>query len=266
MSDSYRPLDVERLRRQFAEAEPFPHVAIADFLEPEFALEVARAYPSFEAARRAGREFRAVNERLKVQVTDASAFPEPVRRLGECLASPELLGAFSRITGIPKLLSDPELVGGGMHLMAAGSHLDVHVDFNRIEERDLHRRLNVLVFLNPRWEEGWGGALELWDRDVRRRVQVFAPRLNQLVLFETSDRSYHGVQRVRCPEGHSRISFAGYYYTREAPPHWTGVTHSTVFRARPEEWWKGHVLMPAESALRRARPALRRMARRLLRS
>ena len=37
---------------------------------------------------------------------------------------------------------------------------------------------------------------------------------------------------------------AAYYYTHEAPEHWTGHAHSTIFKARPDEKMKGWVLMP----------------------
>ena len=53
---------------------------------------------------------------------------------------------------VTPLIADQELLGGGMHLMNVGGRLDVHVDFNRMEERALHRRLNILVFLNERWD------------------------------------------------------------------------------------------------------------------
>ena len=73
---------------------------------------------------------------------------------------------------------------------------------------------------------------------------------------------------VQCPSGTARKSFAVYYYTKEAPVEWDGVRRSTVFRARPEEYWKGTVAMPAEQIARAGRrtfESLKRKARRLLR-
>ena len=43
-----------------------------------------------------------------------------------------------------------------MHITGPGGRLDVHVDFNFMEERQLHRRLNLLLYLNPTWNEIMG--------------------------------------------------------------------------------------------------------------
>ena len=243
-------IDRESLRAQYANARPFPFVMIEQLLDPAFAAEVAASYPSFEDALARGRSFNAVNEQKKVQITDADVFPEPVARLNRALASPEFLSDLSYITGIPHLLADAELTGGGMHITGPGGRLDVHVDFNYLESRRLFRRLNLLLYLNPRWEEAWGGQIQLWDRQVRKCEQVFTPALNRCVVFETSDISFHGVVPVASAAPVPRISFAAYYYTRERPPQWDGTFHSTIFKARPAERMRRYVLMPAESLQR----------------
>jgi len=255
------PTDVERVAREFRGAAPFPHAVIDEFLDPGFAREVAAAYPDFGSATKLGLEFATINERRKVQVCDASLFPPPVRQLAALVNSQPFLDLLSRLTGIPDLLADPAFAGGGMHETASNGFLDVHVDFNYFEERGWHRRLNLLVFLNEVWREEWGGQLELWDAAVKRRYRSLLPLLGRAVIFETSEISYHGVPKVTCPEGVVRKSFAAYYYTKEAPAGWDGRRHSTVFRVRPGEAFKGMVVMPLESATRGARRLGRRMAR-----
>ena len=113
--DILRPLDVDRLARDFRAAEPFPHICIDGLLEPRFAAEVAASYPSFEQALELGRSFDALNESLKVQICDTSGFPEPVARLNAALASPEWLEAVATISGIPKLVADEELANTRAH-------------------------------------------------------------------------------------------------------------------------------------------------------
>ena len=262
--DLLNPLDVDALARSFRSADPFPHLVFESFLVPDFARAVAAAYPKFDDAAKVGHQFAKVNERRKVQVCDSSLFPPPVRQLADLVNGPAFLALLERITGIPNLLADETFGGGGIHETAAGGWLDVHVDFNYFESRDWHRRLNLLVFLNEQWPESWGGELELWDEKVERCHRSVLPTLNRAVLFETSRISYHGVQRIACPDGVYRKSFAAYYYTREAPAGWDGTKHSTIFRARPDERWKGLVAMPVEKAAAMAR-ALPRKLRRLVR-
>jgi hypothetical protein len=259
MNPIIRPLDIASLREQFRTAKPFPFFAIDDFLDEAFVADVVAAYPTYEQARQMGREFSAVNERLKVDVSDSSRFPPPVKRLSDALASAEFLAALEQITGIKSLLADASLVGGGMHLTGPTGRLDVHVDFNYVEDRKLHRRLNILVYLNPGWQDAWGGAVELWDRDVKNCVHSYQPILNRCVVFATSEISFHGVSPNRCPPGQARKSFAAYYYTKEAPEGWDGLAHGTVFRARPNEAVRNSILVPAERARRSLKGGLGRV-------
>jgi Rps23 Pro-64 3,4-dihydroxylase Tpa1-like proline 4-hydroxylase len=261
-SDLLNPIDRDALRAQVRASKPVPNFLIDRFLKDDFAERVAAAFPPYEQALAVGRSFRAVNEKGKVQVTDSAKFAEPIRQLNELLASREMLELLSYALEIPELLADPGLVGGGRHQTAARGHLDVHVDFNFLAERQWHRRANLLIFFNRDWRTEWGGEFELWDPDVKIRHHAHLPIFNRCVVFETNEISFHGVSAVNCPPGHSRKSFAAYYYTTAAPAHWDGQSHSTIFRARPDEFLKGAVAMPAERAKRWFHGALRRMKQR----
>jgi Rps23 Pro-64 3,4-dihydroxylase Tpa1-like proline 4-hydroxylase len=253
----------EELKAQFAAGKPHKYFAIENFLDSEFARRCMDEYPSFEEAQKIGREFKAVNERLKVQICDPNKFGPSVLRLHETLISPEFLDFISEVTAIPDLLADPSLAGAGIHQTGSGGHLDVHVDFNRLQTPPLFRRLNILVFLNKDWHPDWGGNFELWDKDVKQMQQRFEPLFNRCILFETTDESFHGVSAVRCPSGETRKSFAAYYYTAAPPPHYRGVDHSTLFRSRPDEYLKGKVLMPLEQTQRWMQSSISRLKQRI---
>jgi len=250
------PIDFDQVREQMRNAPGFPHFCIDGFLDPAFAQEVHDAFPSYADAERIGKSFTAVNEKRKTQITDAGLFPPPIRRLHELLASDAFVRRMSHISGIPDLVADPQLVGGGIHETNHGGHLDVHVDFNVNESTGMYRRLNILVYFNRDWKEEYGGVLDLWDEDVKHCLGRFTPTFNRAAGFATSATSWHGVTPVSCPSGQVRRSFAAYYYTREPPPGWDGVKRSTVFRARPDERWKGHVAMPVETLLHATRETL----------
>jgi hypothetical protein len=258
-----RPFDQARLREQVLGAEPFPFFCIDDFLTPAFAEEVHDAFPDFAEAARMGREFAAVNERRKVQICDAALFPQPIATLHAALASHDFLARLSHVFGIPNLRADDQLVGGGIHMTGPHGWLDVHTDFNFIPERRLHRRLNILIYFNKGWQPEWGGALELWDQQVKVCHHTLQPAFNRCVVFATSETSNHGVTALSCPDGRARKSFAAYYYTADPPAGWDGTIHSTVFKARPTERLKGHVLMPMEQLARDARSGLGKVKSRL---
>lgn len=247
------PYDRDKLRDEFRAARPFPFIKMDRFLDAAFADQVAKAYPSFDTAVQMGHQFKAVNENLKVQVSDYKRFPAPVKTLSDALSSNKFLEDLAYITDMPNLLWDPALGGGGMHETARSGWLDVHIDFNFHEQLNAYRRLNILVYLNPTWEESWGGVLELWDDGVKNRDHGFTPVHNRCVIFETSERSWHGVTAVQCPPGIARKSFAAYYYTQQPPADWSGQKHTTVFKARPTEYMKRYVSMPASSIRDKAR-------------
>src|SRR5260370_8788037 len=96
-----RPLDREALRQQYLQASPFPFVKVEQFLDPAFAAQIASAFPSFDEAAGQGKTFRSVNERKKVQITDAKLFPLPIAQFNQALASPDFLSALSYIPCIP---------------------------------------------------------------------------------------------------------------------------------------------------------------------
>jgi Rps23 Pro-64 3,4-dihydroxylase Tpa1-like proline 4-hydroxylase len=252
-----RPYDREALKAEFDSATPFRHILVDRLIDEDFARAVSSCYPTFDEAVASGFAFDFVNEQKKVQISAAEKFPEPVARLHRALAAPEFLADLEYITGISGLVADPSLAGGGMHITGVRGRLDVHVDFNYAKEEQLHRRLNVLVYLNEHWEDEWGGAVELWDKHVKHCHHAVMPRLGRCVLFETSEVSFHGVQPLTVPDGVTRKSFAAYYYTKESPPGWDGTSHTTVFKARPDEHLRRWVQMPVERLQRRAKKAIR---------
>jgi len=235
------PVDPVRLqelaethRHAYAAADPFPHVVIDDFL-PRCVLDQVLAeipkpgeisWIEFDDAR--GKKLAS---KAETQLGSAT------RLLLYQLNSSPLIDFLETLTGIRGLIPDPHFWGGGVHQIVRGGFLKVHTDFNRHPRLKLDRRLNLLVYLNPEWQEEWGGGLELWDRDMSECRKRILPVFGRCVIFSTTDFSNHGhPDPLSCPEGVTRKSLALYYYSNGRPRGETGVEHySTPFRRRPGE-------------------------------
>lgn len=158
------------------------------------------------------------------------AWGPATRRLLTLLASPEVVdGLLAATFGIDGLVM--ETAGGGMHQIPPGGRLAVHTDFNRSPATGRHRRLNLLIYLNEDWDPAWGGQLELWDdHGPARRID---PTWNRTVIFECSERSWHGHPHpLACPPDRARRSVAAYYFTDAPPAGWDGGDHSTVWHEK----------------------------------
>jgi hypothetical protein len=218
------------LNRKFRSNQPYPHLHLKDVFDTDVALAMAREFPGFETDE--WTRYKHQNEN-KSGLTRRALFPPLLGQVVDELNSKSFVNWLSKVTGIPELLADDTLEGGGLHQSGPGGFLNVHTDFNRHHYRkEWRRRVNLILYLNPEWQESWGGAIELWDRDVHQCVVKIPPLLNDALIFETNDISYHGFpEPLRCPEGVSRKSIALYYYTLD--PDFHIRPRSTNYRARP---------------------------------
>ena len=247
------PTFVDRLPQyasQFRQARPFRHVVMESFFAESAAQQLLAQFPAFDPA-------RARNEAGDI---GRKAVVERIRGLGpaylaldELIQTPAFLQQLGTLTGIPDLRYDPHYFGGGTHENLSGQDLDLHIDFNLHPETGWHRRLNLIIYLNPQWSAEWGGSLELYadPHDRHSDQQHILPVFNRAVLFETTEHSWHGFSRIGFPAGvppQSRRSIALYFYTPTRPAAETGPRHSTIYVDRPIPEWvqPGHVLSAAD--------------------
>jgi hypothetical protein len=209
-------------------------VVLDDFLPADVVSRLVDEFPSPASGPWAPYDSSRA-ERRKFQLGDEAALPPFTRQIIWAFNSAVFLRFLSELSGIEGLLADPSLWGGGLHQTGRGGCLAIHADFHRHPNLEVDRRLNLLFFLNPVWGPEWGGALELWARDMSRCVQSILPLLNRCVIFSTSDSSFHGhPEPLACPEDVMRRSLALYYYSNGRPAdEVTARRSSTLFRRRP---------------------------------
>jgi hypothetical protein len=238
------------LANSYREASPFPHIVLDDFLTGDLLAAVLAEFPQpitmttqFE------------NDREVKSAESAWRKMGPATRtvLAGLNCGP-FLTFLEELTGVKGLIADPHLHGGGLHQIRRGGKLGVHADFNFLPEVGLYRRLNLLLYLNPGWQEEWGGHLQLWDADMQHCVKKVAPILGRCVIFSTMQTAFHGhPDALECPPDITRKSMALYYYSIDT---WTDepTRLNTVFpgRMRLARAITPPILWPAAAAVKRA--------------
>ena len=234
------------LVREYRENHPCPHVLLKEFLDPEIASAMAEEFPKPSSAE--WTQYKHPNEN-KLGMPKRELFPATIAAVTDELNTPEFAAWVSELTGIPNLVADRMLEGGGLHQSGPGGYLNVHTDFSMHHfHTNWHRRVNLILYLNPEWDENWGGSIVLWERSLSRKsaqgksgqgkmsrcAAKYSPLLNHALIFTTDERSLHGFpDPLTCPEGQSRKSLALYYYTVERGK--KIAVHSTDYFARPQD-------------------------------
>lgn len=224
--------ELEILSRQYSENQPYPHVFLDEFLDPQIAHAIAAEFPA--PTTDAWVQYKHHNEN-KLGLNKRALFPPLLGEVVDELNSAEFVAWLSELTGIPGLVPDHSLEGGGLHQSSRGGFLNVHTDFTMHHyHKHWRRRVNLILYLNEGWREEWGGSIELWDRQMKSCGAKHPPIFNHALIFNTDEGSFHGFpEPLACPDNVSRKSVALYYYTIEQ----NGKTHarSTNYRGRPED-------------------------------
>ena len=222
----------EALSADYCFAEPFPHIALDRFLPDVVARSALDHFPR-EALRSDtvfDHGYAGLHKRqILPDNCDATA-----RQLFHFFNSRPMLEFLEGLTTIQGLISDPYFIGGGFHETGRGGKLGIHADFRINEQLHLHRRINVIVYLNEDWKPEYGGELELWDREMKGKRVSVAPLFNRCVIFNTDADSYHGhPDPLQTPDGVLRRSIALYYYTASKEIYNEVPSTSTIYHARP---------------------------------
>lgn len=191
------------------ENTPFPHI-VYDNICIDTCLSAARDWPSPDWT-----GWNAVYSQKYQQKRACNQWdimPDSIKILLSSMLFLDV-SMFTTSSNKTPLIPDTLLWGGGMHDMGRGGCLGIHLDANIHKLIGLHRVLNGILFINPEWEESWGGALEFWSKDKTHCVKKIYPKLGRLVLFHTNDSNYHGVpEPLQCPTDVSRKTLAVWWY------------------------------------------------------
>lgn len=200
----------------YQQNRPFPSAVIENFLPADVLAQVIAALPDPE--KMGTRDKTGSIGKSAAHNTQVDDLPDAIHNLIQEMNGRAVLQWLTELTGINALIPDPYVTCGGIHQSRKSGFLSVHADYTYLEQLRLDRRLNVLLYLNPEWQDEWGGHLGLWNKDGSKMERKLAPIANRLCVFNTDDHSFHGhPEPLAVPEGVTRNSLAMYYYTVGRP-------------------------------------------------
>jgi Rps23 Pro-64 3,4-dihydroxylase Tpa1-like proline 4-hydroxylase len=202
-----------RLRAGALAPGPCSHLVIDDFLHPEVAARTMQEIEAF-TGRWSHRRHHGQSKRVFARHSD---MPETAGEIVACLNGDDFIRRVEAASGSPALIADPDLEGGGLCEMRPGDFMRPHLDSPAHVTHPRWRRVHGLfVFLNPDWNDSYGGHLNLWQPGNEADVVRIQPLFNRCVLFGDPPGVVHSVSTVDCPPGAARRSIAVYYYAEEA--------------------------------------------------
>lgn len=234
---------LQDLVNRFRTAQPFEYLVIDNFLCEASLQKLMAAIPEPDQKKRSSDYMFAKN---KFEDPTFANGQNILMALRDELLSDRFAAMLSVIFG-KTLFVDPAFVGGGIHQGGEGSFLDMHADFSRHPaNRTWLRELNILLYLNPNYDESFGGHLELEHAQTHQQGRV-APLLNRMVVMLTKGHTLHGYKRTNFPKGQYRTSLAAYAYSIDQD-----------FAAEPSRstLWKPKDASPMKAALAALAPSL----------
>jgi Rps23 Pro-64 3,4-dihydroxylase Tpa1-like proline 4-hydroxylase len=228
-------MNFSKFKLQYNNAEPFPHIVVDNFFDSNLIKKVEKEISDFSQW---DGEKKFYGSQSKRYCSSIEKIPQNSQELIRMMNGPVFLKILEDLTGIFNLIPDPYLEGGGYHSIGQGGFLKVHADFNWHKKLNLHRRINLLLYLNTNWQDEWSGHLELWRKDMTMCEKKISPISNRLVIFSTTDFSFHGhPDPLSCPADVRRKSIALYYYTADRPESEVvrGKSTQTDYRPRANE-------------------------------
>lgn len=219
------------LQDSFQTAEPYPHVVIDNFFALDTFHQLNAEFGNPVQDKHWHRYWNPIEK--KYALNNFEEKPN-TKAVFDTLQTKEFVDRMIEITQISNLENDPHLHGAGLHYHPRGGKLDMHLDYSVHPVSGMERMLNLIVYLNDAWDDSWGGALELWDKDFTHAVKKIYPHSNRAVLFRTTDISYHGLPSpIQCPHTSGRRSLAIYYVS---PLQQTSIIRKKAeFRPLPEQ-------------------------------
>lgn len=210
-------------RERFWNAEPYPHVALDGFFQPEFFSQLSESMRRVSERAGASHTYNTDIERNK-QCFGEDVFDENIRSAAYHLSGAGFLSYLGSLLDVDGLLPLTEMKSlssrSYFHVSSGGGFLGSHVDQSYVGRRFLKKYIHVcscVFYGSPQWRTEDGGHTVLFDRTGQHAVATVECRPNRLNIFLHTSTSFHGVSEMTTDK--KRYSLYMDYYLPQARLH-----------------------------------------------
>ena len=170
--------------------DPFNYWILNNFLDVEDARQLSKEFIDYDNPTEEIIHYQGwIAEKKTCNKWDR--FPPLTYKVFTNLLSVDFISKLSEITGVTPLYPDIGLHGGGWHMHGQSGRLAVHLDYSIHPKLDLQRKLNLILYLEEDYDPAWGGSLQFWSHDEKKKkpkdkVREVEPIFNRAVLFDTT--------------------------------------------------------------------------------
>jgi len=198
--------DYNKLYKDFNDInKPYRYVVIDNFFTDEVANQLCDDYPSEDDRRwyRFRDKIEGIKNVLEQGMYGISKKEDMSNLWVDALLkinSIEYCKIVEQITGLSKIIPDIHNDGigqwTGLRTMKKGSYQLIHSDARLHPHLKLEKKLTIVGWLNRDWKESDSGYLEVWNDEMTECIEKVDPLFNRVILFENTEKSYHGVPEV----------------------------------------------------------------------
>jgi Rps23 Pro-64 3,4-dihydroxylase Tpa1-like proline 4-hydroxylase len=198
-------LDIKQLSSEWVNPnKPYPYIIIDNFLTKEISKKFVSSYPNLDDDR--WYHFRNtihgkknVFEQGMMGISNIMDLPIDALSIISELNSSEFLNILKQITNIDNLVLDTHNGIGqwaGIRAMKPGAYQSIHSDARLHPHLEIEKKITLVGYLNEDWKESDNGYTEIWNNDMSLCVDKVAPLFNRVLIFQNTNKSYHGVPKV----------------------------------------------------------------------
>lgn len=229
MTNQLKAHIVEKIQNAELISAPIDHIVVDNFLPEDFARDLSNEFGDYNDDH--WHKYSNTIEEKKT-CNQWNLFKPKTYTYFQLICSELVNNAISQKFNI-EVEADYGLHGGGQHIHSKMGNLNPHLDYSIHPKIGAERRLNAIYYLTDEHEDEDGGHFGLWGNssaiEPGNLEKEYAPLFNRLVLFNTSQQSWHGLSRVYEPKSNRyRKSLATYYVSS---PRENSLTHTRAFFA-----------------------------------